>query len=313
MDSTEENKELNYELKSEYKRNRSSVKRLCLCLMPVLIYTWLMGLLTLLSKNAFTQIFTDGDEDYEFKGSIYGPTHNIYINYTNHTNTQANTNFDLNERKFEVYCYSNQSYDDCFDNCKGKCEFFKDWYNAGAIFLIGVIPSLACSVFTFCMMALAYYTAKAWCITIILFAFTVPPILYIITFTIWAIKMDLHENDAYHHIFKSQTAPVKRGTGLNVVIIFIVTMPFYLAFFYYIARKIKVLFNKGIRLNKSIVASSQIFTLQNDYVINNEEKKQNLDSFNSPETATQHLLEDYASPERINKSISTSFNDSLGK
>ncbi|OMJ70579.1 hypothetical protein SteCoe_31415 [Stentor coeruleus] len=316
MDSTEENKQQIIDLKAYYKANRKAVRCYCLCLMPVFIYAWIMSLMTLISGNAFTQIFTNGETDYEFKGSIKGPTNDTFINFTNYSYSKTNLSFDLNERLFEVSCHSNQSYDECFDNCKGHCEFFKDWSDAGSIFLIGIIPSLASNIFIFFMMICAYITAWTWCITISLVFFTLPPILYIITFTIWAIKMDLHENDVYHNVFTSTTAPVKRESGLNVVIVFIVTMPFYLAFFYCITKNIKILFKKGIWFKKSAITSSMPILQyyhqpELNNMENNEETKQNLNYINITETRTEHLLEDYASPERINISAPASFDESL--
>lgn len=316
MEATEENKQQSYEIVAQNKKSRCSVVCYCLCLLPVFFYTGFMGLFSFNPKEIFTQILTDGEKEYEFKGSLTSPSYDIYINFTSYAHLEMNQSLILNEKRhFEVTCLTNQSYSDCYDNCIGECEFFNDWFNFGWIFRIGIMPPFFTMLFTMIilyMICACNDKTKVLLISIASYILIIISINYIVTFIIWAIKIDLKENDVHHNVFISRTASVKRGTGLNIIIIFISTIPLMLAYFFYIFWKIKSL----IKLKADIAVLPHITTLEQDYrpeinnIVSNEVTTPNLNYFNNSQPISEHLLEDYASSKKINNSTSTSFNES---
>ncbi|OMJ76115.1 hypothetical protein SteCoe_24557 [Stentor coeruleus] len=353
--------EKGYEEDEQKKKRMKTIE--CSCCMNILVFFYICAssFMCYALDTTFYQIWTNGDSEFKFKGSINGPSEDVNVIFFSNSSTKLDFNSTKNEPYFEVHCSKNQTFLECYDNCIGECEFFKEWSYSWKIFQLGFYPTLGLYFFAILFYKLGWRTGYE-CFPIIIGIITIIPPLNFIVFTItWVLKINIRPEKSYHNVFNSNYSPVTADTGFIPFIIAFITMPICIAVFFLQSKKMLIAFKKAnlrrkIQLSEQqssdigvIIQSDSTFKLRREpdqfaysneirsletnlidqpssalnfntqppfyitsqpkEVLEEKELKKPEDFMNPPEIPPDYYHDDFMNNDRINKSVSQSFDD----
>ncbi|OMJ85174.1 hypothetical protein SteCoe_13568 [Stentor coeruleus] len=240
----------------QIKKNRRTIVSSCCAIFFTFFCIYFSSFMCYVAGSTFNQIWTNGDSEFKYKSSISGPSEDVKVVFYSNSSAKLDFYSTMNEPYFEVHCNSTQTFLDCYDNCIGECEFFKEWNDSWKIIQLGFYPSLGFYVIAYILYRLGWKTGRECYPKLIGIVSIIPPVILIITIITWVIKMNIRTEKTYHNVFYYNHSPVTADEGFIAFIIAFSIMPICIVVFILQSKKMLAAFKKA-NLRRKMQLSEQ--------------------------------------------------------